>query len=93
MQVTFQLEAQLRLLSQRASVVVEANDAASLALAMRQLAERHPELRDQLLDDGGHVRRSLLIVVDDAPVHAASADGYTLSPGATVVLLPPISGG
>lgn len=92
MNVTFQLTAQLRQLAGTESVQVAVATGATLATAIQNLAEHAPSLQGYLISETG-IRRSLIISVNDTPVHAAQAESHVLTDGAEIVLLPPISGG
>ena len=93
MDAHFHLEAQLRQLAGHNRVTLELPAGSTLLHGLQALAERFPAVREYVLSSAEAARPSLVIVVDNAPVHARQAGTVVLQQGSTVVLLPPISGG
>jgi len=94
MQITIQLEAQLRQVAGFESECVELPSGANLPAAVEALAIQHSEsLKDRVLNADGQLQRGLLVFVNDQPVAVAAAHQRTLAEGDTVLLCPPISGG
>ena len=93
MKVRVQFTAQLRTAIGRSSDELELPDGSSVAALIESLAAMFAEARPHLLTADGQPHRSLLIVVNDAAVSAASAAEGRLCEGDAVTLMPPIAGG
>ena len=93
MRVRVQFTAQLRTAIGRSSDELELPDGSSVTALIESLAARFTEARPHLLTADGQPHRSLLVVVNDAAVTAASATEGRLRDGDTVTLMPPIAGG
>ncbi len=89
MKVGVRYLAQLRQAAGRTVEQVEWPGPATLAGLVAALAERHPSLRDVLLDPAGAPRASVLVFVGD---EQAGPD-RPLSEGDEVTLMTPIAGG
>ena len=94
MKLRVQYTAQLRTAVGRPDDELDLPDGSSLAALLDHLiATLDDAAAAHLLAPGGHIRPSLLIVVNDAaaPLHAAAIT--ELRHGDVVLLLPPIAGG
>ncbi len=92
MTIHLRLGGQLRSTIGCESVAIElTDDAARLGSVLEEFCKTHPDARDMLLKPDGSVAGGLLVLIDDA---AAGADcELAIADGATVTLLPAISGG
>ena len=93
MSIELKLSGQLRTKVGQESVVLEASGAepTSFGDLLEQLATRHPDTREMLLRPGGTIAGGLLVLIDD--VAAVPARDLAVVDGATITLLPAISGG
>jgi sulfur-carrier protein len=64
-------------------------DGASVVEVLRELERLHPRITGWVLDDQGHLRRHVNVFVDGERVR----EDAPLAPGATLHVLPSISGG
>lgn len=65
----------------------------TLAEALDDLFRRHPLLRIHLYEEGGGLRRHVLLFHNDENVGARPAAGIALRPGDRVTVLQAVSGG
>jgi molybdopterin converting factor small subunit len=94
MKLRVQYTAQLRAAVGRPHDDVDLPDGSSLAMLLDHLIQTlDAAAAAHLIAPGGHIRSSLLIVINEtaAPVHAAATT--ELRHGDVVLLLPPIAGG
>jgi sulfur-carrier protein len=68
-------------------------DAGTLSELVKQLDERYPGMRDQLLTDGGELHRFVNVYVNDEDARYLEQLGTKVSEGDTVSLLPSVAGG
>ena len=94
MKLRVQYAAQLRAVVGRHEEDVDLPDGSSLADLLTHLASRYDRgAESHLLTDLGHVRPSLLLVLNDTAVSSSQAACTVLRSGDQVALLPPIGGG
>ena len=69
-------------------------DAETVGGAIDRLLDRHPGLRQHLLDDRGDLRPNVLCAVDGEPTRLGDEDrSAVLRDGATIVFVPSVAGG
>jgi molybdopterin converting factor small subunit len=61
--------------------------------ALAALFALHPRLRDRLLDEQGRLRRHVNLFLDRASIRDTGGLATPLRPGATLTVLPAVSGG
>ena len=61
--------------------------------ALAALFSLHPRVRDRVLDEQGRVRRHVNLFVDRASIRDTGGLATPLRPGATLTVLPAVSGG
>lgn len=94
MNVRVGYSAQLRTSIGRAEEDVELEAGSTLAALIEYLAARLDDAsKGHLVAPQGHIRASLLIVVNEAVTSADAAQTTVLKSGDVVLLLPPIAGG
>jgi molybdopterin converting factor small subunit len=94
MNIRIQWLAQLRTLSGQTEETVDVDSTCSLAELICRVADSHGDpLREYLITEGGHIRPSLLLIVNDQTISSSTAASMALNDNDTVCLLPPISGG
>ena len=92
MKVTFSYFAQVRRAAGVETETVELPDGSELAAAVAEIADRHgDELKAIVLDDGGGVRPSILLLVNGAPVSRGASPA--LSDGSAVSVFSAVAGG
>ena len=91
MKITVQFEAQLREVAGRPELSLDVADNANLRQVLEEAAADNDTLRERLFAGDG-LSASLMVFVDDQPV-TGDATTHSLKDGASVLLLPPISGG
>lgn len=91
MQVTFEFAATTRDAVGERRIEREVADGATVADAVRAVGEEFGDLGPIVFDSGGRVRPSVNVLVDGEP--ARDDLDATLDDGATVALLPAVSGG
>jgi len=67
--------------------------AASVRIALQQIAGRYPELHRNVCDETGAVRRHVNLFVNSSNVRDLNGLDSTLTPGDVVMILPAVSGG
>ena len=60
---------------------------------LEELAEAHPETRDQLFSDAGELNRYVNVYLNDEDVRVLDGLETTVSDSDTVVILPAMAGG
>jgi molybdopterin converting factor small subunit len=75
------------------SMKVEVGSGASVADVLDAVAQRHPRLARRLRDEVGVVRRHVNLFVDGEDVRRIGGTGAPVPDGATVLVLPNVSGG
>ncbi len=94
MKLRVQYTAQLRTAAGRPEEEVDLPEGSTLASLLAHLARRLDEgAATHLLAAEGHIRPSLLIVINATVIPADAANSTMLRPGDVVLLLPPIAGG
>jgi molybdopterin converting factor small subunit len=94
MKLRVQYTAQLRTAAGRPEEDIELPEGSTLAALLLHLAERLDEAAvAHVMAPEGHIRKGLLLVVNDAVASADTAHTTVLRPGDVVLLLPPIAGG
>ena len=93
MRLKVQYMAQIRTAVGRGDEDVEVLKGCCLADLLNHLANIHGAARSHLVTETGHVRPSLLVVVNDSAVPARNAATTELHANDVVTLLPPIAGG
>ena len=94
MKLRVQYTAQLRTAAGRPEEEVELPAGSTLAALLALLASRlDAAAAAHLFAPEGHIRPSLLLVVNDAVASAEAAQSTVLRPGDVVLLMPPIAGG
>ncbi len=68
-------------------------DALTLQTALESCFVEQPLLRDYILDERGHVRRHVIIFVDDQPISNRQEWDRALLPHSEVYVLQALSGG
>ena len=91
MKITIQFEAQLREVAGQSEVSLDVADDTNLRQVLEEAAADNDTLRERLFA-GDSLSASLMVFVNDQPI-AGDANDHSLNDGATVLLLPPISGG
>ncbi len=91
MSVTIRLPTVLRkLASDQAEVPV---DAATVGAAIKSLADKYPDLGQQLLDAEGRLRSFVRVFVDQVDVDERGGIDSPVDDGAVVRIIPAIAGG
>ncbi len=91
MTVTIRLPTVLRrLAADETEVVVEATNVGD---ALGRLAQRHPQLGQQILDDAGAVRPFVRVFLDQDDVATRQGIETPLTGGETLRIVPAIAGG
>ena len=94
MKLRVQYSAQLRTAVGRPHDELDLPDGSSLAALLDHLASKLDETAaGHLIAPGGHIRPSLLIVINDSAASVHTAASTVLRHGDNVLLLPPIAGG
>jgi sulfur-carrier protein len=91
MAITVQIPTALR--RHTAGVASVSLAAANLGDMFSALDERFPELKSQLRDQAGQVRRFLNIYVNEEDIRFLGGPAYTFQEGDEVLLVPSIAGG
>ncbi|MCG8586282.1 MAG: MoaD/ThiS family protein [Pirellulales bacterium] len=93
MNVEIILGGQLRtkLATQSLTIAIEATSATTLGDVLDELVRQQPDARDLLLTGEGTIAGGLLVLLDDSAVVADRE--LQLGDGATITLVPAISGG
>jgi MoaD family protein len=68
-------------------------EAETVGEAIRALVERYPQLKAQLLDDQGRVRRHVNVFLNDRNVNELGGLGVQVRDNDRILLLPAIAGG
>jgi sulfur-carrier protein len=66
---------------------------ANLGELFAVLDQQFPELRTQLRDEAGQIRRFLNIYVNEEDIRFLGGNGYTFRDGDEVLLVPSVAGG
>ena len=61
--------------------------------ALRTLVERHPDLADNLYNEGDELRRFVNVYVGDEDIRFGDGVDTTLDPGDEISIVPSIAGG
>jgi molybdopterin synthase sulfur carrier subunit len=91
--VVVRLPGPLLPLSDGNSVVVLELAGATAGDALGALFARHPRLRDRIVDEQGRVRRHVNVFVDEESIRHTGGLDTPLPEGATVSVIPAVSGG
>ena len=92
MQITINLDAQVRRAAGRESTTIDVADHSTVAGAVQKLAVASEEpLRKLLVDDSGAVRPTLMVFLNDE--HVPLSSECQLASGAVLTITSPISGG
>lgn len=94
MNITVQLEAQLRHAAGVSHAAVSMPDNSSVVDVLQVMASRFgPTLGERLIAADGTAQRSVLLFLNDKPVAHATVAEHQLHEGDVLLLYPPISGG
>jgi molybdopterin synthase sulfur carrier subunit len=61
--------------------------------ALADLEKRHPGIKERLTDDGGNVRRSLNVYVNEEDIRFLQNQDTSLKDGDEISIIPAIAGG
>ncbi len=93
MTVTFRLTGFLRGFAAGADAVRVEPRGATLRDALSALADRHPGVRDRVLDDQGQLRRHVNVFVGGDSVRGTGGLATKLPDGAEISIIAAVSGG
>jgi molybdopterin converting factor small subunit len=68
-------------------------DGTTVAAVFDQLVQAYPQVRDQLLDATGHVRRHINVFVNDEDIRFLDGEATALDARDEVTVLPAMAGG
>jgi sulfur-carrier protein len=74
------------------SLAVEGSPA-TVGAALESLWERHPALRDRIVDEQGEVRQHINIFVGEEAIRFADGLATNVPAGAEILIVPAVSGG
>jgi molybdopterin synthase sulfur carrier subunit len=91
MSITVKIPTQLRSLTDGADEVPAAGSSVSDVIA--DLENKHPGLRERLLDDGGELRRFVNVYLDDEDVRFLDGLQTKVDDGSRISIIPAVAGG
>jgi len=68
-------------------------DAATVSIAVRQLAEQYPDLQRHLFDESGKLRSFVNIYLNDEDIRSFDGVNTAVKDGDVLMLIPAIAGG
>ncbi len=93
MELTFSYTGQLANLAGISEESISLDAGAELLSVVREIAEnRGPSFSDLILDEDGHFRRTLLVIIDGEQLDG-DRESYQLDTVKNIVLMTPIAGG
>jgi|SRR5579872_3288604 len=66
---------------------------ASVAAALEELTQAHPELQRQLFSESGKLRAFVNVYVNDEDIRYLQGEKTALKPGDSIFIIPSIAGG
>ena len=68
-------------------------DKHTVSEAVHELTETYPDLKENLLDEEGHIRSFVNVFVDDTNIKSLEAEATPVKDDQTINLVPAIAGG
>lgn len=68
-------------------------DKATVSEAIQELTETYPDLKQNLLDEQGHIRSFVNVFVDDTNIKSLEEEATPVKDNQTINLIPAIAGG
>jgi adenylyltransferase/sulfurtransferase len=68
-------------------------DKRTVSEAVHELTETYPDLKENLLDEKGHIRSFVNVFVDDTNIKSLEAESTPVKEDQTINLVPAIAGG
>jgi molybdopterin synthase sulfur carrier subunit len=93
MSVNFRIPTYLAAFAEgKTSLAVEGSPA-TVQAALEQLWQRHPALRDRIVDEQGEVRQHINIFVGEEAIRFAGGLATKVPDGTEILIVPAVSGG